>query len=265
MTVKAVIVQAGGLKHSAFRASIEGFRVDPFNISTEKLSSVQKVELEDGLLTSFEKKDNFELKDRDIVVVRQYPKYQYQRKVVITGEVKYPGTYTLLKEKETFSELIERAGGLTNEAYIDGTYIKRDSQRLAANFEKVMTGKEKHNVILKQGDNINIPKHSGVVTVEGFVNSPGIVQYRKGWSAKDYIEAAGNYTFDANKARAMIYYPGGNAKRRRFICGFAKVKEGCVIKVPRKEIKPVTFWLDFTSKLSSVIASVVTTIYIVKK
>lgn len=265
MTVKDIIVQAGGFKHSAFRASIEVFRVDPFNISTEKLSSVQKVELEDGLLTSFEKKDNFELKDRDIVVVRQYPKYQYQRKVVITGEVKYPGTYTLLKEKETFSELIERAGGLTNEAYVDATYIKRDSQRLAANFEKVMTGKEKHNVILKQGDNINIPKHPGVVTVEGFVNSPGIVQYRKGWSAKDYIEAAGNYTFDANKARAMIYYPGGNAKRRRFICGFAKVKEGCVIKVPRKEIKPVTFWLDFTSKLSSVIASVVTTIYIVKK
>jgi len=265
MTVKDIIVQAGGFKHSAFKAIIEVFRVDPFNISTEKLSSVLKVELVDGLLTSFEKKDNFELNDRDIVVVRQYPKYQYQRKVVLTGEVKYPGTYTLLKEKETFKELVERAGGLTNEAYLDATYIKRDEKRLTANFEKVMTGKKKHSVILKQGDNINIPKHSGIVTIEGFVNSPGIVQYRKGWSAKDYIEAAGDFAFNADKSRSMVYYPGGNAKKRRFICGFAKVKEGCLIKVPKRDIKPVTFWLDFTSKVSSVIASMVTTIYIIKK
>lgn len=265
MTVKDIIVQAGGFKHSAFKASIEVFRVDPFNISTEKLSSVLKVELVDGLLSSFDKKDDFKLNDRDIVVVRQYPKYQFQRKIVLTGEVKYPGTYTLLKENETFKELVERAGGLTNEAYLDATYIKRDSMRLSANFEKVMSGRKKHDIILKQGDNINIPKHPGIVTIKGYVNSPGIVQYREGWSAKDYIEAAGNYSFNADRGMSMVYYPGGNAKKRRLIGGFAKVKEGCIIKVPKKDMKPVTYWLDFTAKLSSVVASVITTIYILRR
>lgn len=265
MTVKDIIVQAGGFKHSAFKASIEIFRVDPFNISTEKLSSVLKVELVDGLLTSFDKNNNFKLNDRDIVVVRQYPKYQFQRKVIISGEVKYPGTYTLLKENETFKELVERAGGLTNEAYLNATRIQRDSLRLTANFEKIMSGKKKYDIILKQGDRINIAKHPGIVTIEGYVNSPGIVQYREGWSAKDYIEAAGNYSFNADKSRSMVYYPGGNAKKRRFIGGFAKVKEGCIIKVPKKDMKPVTYWLDFTAKLSSVVASVITTIYILRR
>jgi len=286
MTVKDIVIQAGGFLHSADVSSVEVFRVDPFNITSKSLSKVLKVELKDGLLSSFDINTEFKLQDRDIVVVRQYPKYQYHRKVEILGEVKFPGTYTLLKEKETLKELIKRAGGLTDEAYFAATNFTRNSlqlvdtlkadevvegkeeikyvkKRLVADFEKVLSSK--HNIELKKGDIIEIPKHSGIVTIEGEVYSPSIVQYREGWSAKDYIEAAGGYTFSAKAGKTIIYYPGGTAKTKRCLTGFPKVKEGCVIKVPKKEKKTANYWLDFSAKVSGVIASVVTTIYLVTR
>jgi|GEM_PF-833563 len=284
MTIKDIIVQAGGFKYSACVSSVEVFRVDPFNVRAKALSKAMKVELENGLLSSNNKKVDFLLQDRDIVVVRQYPKFQYHRKIELLGEVKYPGTYTLIKEKETLREVIERAGGLTEEAYFAATSFTRNSlqlvdtlkaddevseqithvkKRMVADFDKIKRGK--FDIEMKEGDIVEIPKHSGIVTIEGEVYSPSIVQYRKGWSAKDYIEAAGGYTYDAKKGKTIIYYPGGTAKTKRFVTGFPRVKEGCVIKVPKREKKTANYWLDFTAKVSGIVASMITTIYLVTK
>jgi len=41
------------------------------------------------------------------------------------GELKYPGTYTLLRKDEKISSVIKRAGGLTNYAYMDGVKMFR--------------------------------------------------------------------------------------------------------------------------------------------
>ena len=46
--------------------------------------------------------------------------------VIISGEVKYPGKYAL-RGKETLRSLIERAGGLTPNAYLDGVVLERKS------------------------------------------------------------------------------------------------------------------------------------------
>merc|ERR1712194_152689 len=45
--------------------------------------------------------------------------------IVLMGEVKYPGTYSLLSKDEKISSVIKRAGGLTNYAYIDGVKMFR--------------------------------------------------------------------------------------------------------------------------------------------
>lgn len=265
MTIKDIVLQAGGFQYSAYKSSVEVFRVDPFNVKQGELSVAIKIDLKDGLLSSFDINSDFKLKDRDIIVVRQYPKYQFQRKVYLNGEVMYPGTYTLLKEKESLKDLIKRAGGLSSEAYIDATEFIRDGKKMLSNFDKLMKSSKRFDIELKKGDSITIPKHPGIVTVRGNVSNPGIVQYRKGWTANDYIEAAGDYTFEAARGKTIIYYPGGAAKKRRIILGFTKVKEGCVIEVPSKKSRPATYWLDFTAKLSSVVASVVTTIYLVTR
>lgn len=48
--------------------------------------------------------------------------------VYLQGEVRYPGSYTLLRG-ERLSQVIERAGGLTQEAYILGSVFTRESVR----------------------------------------------------------------------------------------------------------------------------------------
>ncbi|MCB1556254.1 MAG: SLBB domain-containing protein [Alphaproteobacteria bacterium] len=50
--------------------------------------------------------------------------------VLITGEVKHPGRYDLLPG-DKLSDLLERAGSLTTEAYPDGAIFSRESERRA--------------------------------------------------------------------------------------------------------------------------------------
>ena len=110
-----------------------------------------------------------------------------------------------------------------------------------------------------------IPRHPGTVRVEGYVNSPGIVQYREGWSIKDYIEAAGDFTFEAARGKAVVYYPGGNARRRRALWSDPRVKEGSRIFVPKKPERKPTDWVDLTARIASIASSLATTIFIINK
>ncbi|MBC7078589.1 MAG: SLBB domain-containing protein, partial [Synergistales bacterium] len=55
-------------------------------------------------------------------------KWALYRTVTVTGEVKYPGTYTVRKG-EALSSLIERAGGYTDKAYLKGAIFLRESVR----------------------------------------------------------------------------------------------------------------------------------------
>ena len=47
--------------------------------------------------------------------------------VTVQGEVIYPGNYTLLSKTETVADVIERAGGVTQYAYVEGATIKRNN------------------------------------------------------------------------------------------------------------------------------------------
>jgi protein involved in polysaccharide export with SLBB domain len=84
------------------------------------------------------------LKPFDKVYIRKKSDFTLLKKVLLKGEVKYPGEYPLLKANETISSLIERAGGLTKEAYLDGCLLYRSS--LSEN-EKLGILKERKSLI----------------------------------------------------------------------------------------------------------------------
>ncbi|MBI5664291.1 MAG: SLBB domain-containing protein [Nitrospirae bacterium] len=71
---------------------------------------------------------NIPLKINDYLFVRTVPEWKLYRTVSISGEVKYPGTYTI-KVGERLSSLIERAGGYTKRAYLRGAVFTRNSVR----------------------------------------------------------------------------------------------------------------------------------------
>ena len=259
MTVEDLILRSGGFKKGAYHYQAEIFRVDPYNISPNSLVSVHKVRVNNDFFRASQREysEKFLLQDMDLVVIRSYPDFQAQRNVEIKGEVKFPGVYSLLRENETLSELIERAGGLKNEAFTQGISFMRGEKPVMSNFERVTKGSSGGRLVLQHGDVITVPRHPGTVTVEGFVYSPGLVKFDSRWNLKRYIEAAGGVMVDDEyeKGEVVVYYPGGAAKIDGWFFS-PSVKEGSriVVKRVRKpEPKEGTSLRDWISIIGGIV------------
>ncbi|MFO8235789.1 MAG: SLBB domain-containing protein [Bacteroidales bacterium] len=262
MTLQDLLLQAGGFTKQAYKYNIEVFRLRNEG-RDEDFVKFHDVAISPDILHKFDKSDDFELRDYDVVVVRKDPDFEPHRIVEISGEVKFPGKYPILDKNETFHELIDRAGGLTDEAFMPGLQFKRnDSLRIVGNFDR-MLNKKTRGIILQEDDQIYIPRHPGTVKVTGNVRNPGLVQYNENWSMDNYIEAAGDYTFDAAKSKTVVYYPGGNARKKRLFWD-PKVKEGSEIYVPERPERDINI-TELLTSWASIATNIATVIYILEK
>lgn len=128
MTLQDVLLQAGGLTQQAEGSRVEVSRIMDYDISSNKLKPrrtvVKTIKIGEDLVLSSEAKE-FTLQPFDQVFVRENPDFEDAKNIVLSGEVKYPGTYTLLSKNEKISSVIKRAGGLTDYAYLDGVKMYR--------------------------------------------------------------------------------------------------------------------------------------------
>ena len=128
MTLQDVLLQAGGLTRQAEGSRVEVSRIMDYDISSNKLKPriaiVKKIKIGDDLVLST-KAEEFLLQPFDQIFVRENPDFEAAKNIVLSGEVKYPGTYTLLSKDEKISSVIKRAGGLTRYAYLDGVTMYR--------------------------------------------------------------------------------------------------------------------------------------------
>ena len=58
-----------------------------------------------------------------------------------------------------------------------------------------------------------IGSRPNLVEIVGAINSPGVYQFIKGDSYKDYVKRAGGYATDASREGTFIIYPNGNSKK----------------------------------------------------
>ncbi len=128
MTLKDLLLQAGGLSRYAEGSKIEISRAMDFDIKNNKLvpirSTVKNIKIDDNLLLS-SNAENFVLQPYDQVFVRDNPDFIKPANISISGEIKYPGQYSLISKNEKISSVIDRAGGLNQSAYIDGVKMYR--------------------------------------------------------------------------------------------------------------------------------------------
>ena len=128
MTLQDILLQAGGLTQQAEGSKVEVSRVMDYDISSNRLKArrtiVKNIKIGEDLMLSSEAQ-KFMLEPFDQVFVRENPDYEEPVNIVLMGEVKYPGTYSLLSKDEKISSVIKRAGGLTNYAYMDGVKMFR--------------------------------------------------------------------------------------------------------------------------------------------
>jgi protein involved in polysaccharide export with SLBB domain len=66
------------------------------------------------------------------------------------------------------------------------------------------------NVLLEDGDVLNIPQKSSVVMVDGEVNLPNAVTWQPGKKAQFYVTQAGGYLKSANDERAFVVHANGS-------------------------------------------------------
>ncbi len=122
MRIKDLINLAEGTKYYAFLESSELTRI---SANTEG-PKIQRISINIEKALAGDEKSNLILRPDDYLSVRSVPEWEIYRTVQIDGEVRFPGSYTS-KKGERLSSLIERAGGLTQDAYLKGAVFTRKS------------------------------------------------------------------------------------------------------------------------------------------
>lgn len=132
---------------------------------------------------------------------------RYTNRVTIRGAVMRPGDYELQPGMD-IGQLLEKAGGFREDAYLEGANILRRGEDLTAENvsfipNKIKSGEEK--ITLKKDDEIVINSLSEIrgnyiVNIEGEVNQPGQFEWRKDLRAKDLVLLAGGLSEGALSA-----------------------------------------------------------------
>ena len=138
---------------------------------------------------------------------------RFLNRVIIAGAVIRPGNYEL-SDGLTLLKLIQKANGLTEEAFVNRGYIKRQapgtSEPLLVSFnvKELLAGAEK-DIPLFREDSVVIQSRNDLIsqmsiTVGGNVRKPGSILFRKGMTLEDAILLAGGFTNDAATHKVEI-------------------------------------------------------------
>jgi len=257
MSLKDALYFAGGLKPEAASNRIEisrilevkqGSGITAVPVIIKSISINKDLTLDDASA-------GFELQPSDQVIIRVSSDYDKQTMVSVSGEVHYPGNYVMIDKLETWTSLLNRAGGLNASAYSEDGYIYRKENGtgiILSHLDKALKKpNSKFDYILKPGDEITIPKQSNVVTITGLIRFPYIdslkqinVPYSKGKRAKFYIKHYGlGFEKRAIRSRTYVVNPGQNVNGcRKFILFniYPKVKNSSTVvatTIPPKELK----------------------------
>ena len=293
LTLKDIILQAGGVTDAAFPQKIEVARLIKRDTLTSQDVRASKIIQINGMADLSSPEKNIALEPSDIITIRRKPGFLTFQTVTVSGQLQYPGPYVLEKREERVSNLIKRAGGFTPEAYLDGAYIKRynfndnlsqgrqqtilnieqqldDStgvlqQNLQKQFDQIPLNINKilsapgspEDVVLIPGDELIISKYNAQVKITGSVLFPTQIPYDEKYDLKDYISSAGGVADNGKKGKIYVVYANGKAATTHgflFFRNYPEVKPGTEIIVPSKEEKRKMSTTEFIG-IASALAS----------
>ncbi|MFE3848017.1 SLBB domain-containing protein [Flavobacterium sp. LB3P45] len=279
LTLNDLLVQAGGLTGSASKRvevarMIQSEEIDDANPNKAELFNIEIT------ADNNEQLKNFDLKPFDVVNIRKMAVYEKPEMVTISGAVNYAGKYVLASKKDRVYDIVERAGGLTSLANVEGVKIKRPIQAKQIemvesvdlnlgkkdSIQKKLTKKLKEdlkfatipvdwksivknpkdntNVTLFPGDEIEVATFNEGVKVTGNVLLTSEIPYEKRRGFGYYLSAVGGVDNRGWKKKAYIIYPNGKAAVTSsflFFRSYPNVTPGSQIIVPEKpEVKKMS-------------------------
>jgi polysaccharide export outer membrane protein len=254
MTLSSLILEAGGVSTSSvsFRADVAKLYYSEGNI--DRYAEVKTYDFKKNLQNLIsDKKNDIILDPYDVITLREDPYFSLQKTVEIKGNVYYPGEYVISNSGELVSDIISRAGGVTQDANPMASTFVRDGDSVKISFAKILRNpRSKTNFKVRAGDIVTIGGFSDFVKVSGEVHNPGNFQFVKGNSFKDYIEFAGGFNENANKYKAYIINPDGSSERFTFFNRSPKVYDGSEIKVVSKTDSLPFNFTEYVTQLTSI-------------
>ena len=267
-------------------------------------------------IASGDTKADLRLQPYDHLHIRRVTNWRDTERVTIKGEVRFPGVYPI-EEGEKLADLIQRAGGFTEDAYLYAAKFTRQSiaelqkkefrdmadkletdvARIGASpsaagqvkdIEKVkfmaeslqqlihklrtsqpegrmiiklmepdLLRESRYNLLLQNGDNLNVPKKPDSVLVLGEVYNSTAFLYERGQRSNHYIRSAGGLTEMANRRAIYVIKADGTVVPHRggffshiFHSG-VDIGPGDIIVVPEK-LKLIS-GLELTKDITQVV------------
>ncbi len=275
---------AFGFTHRAVTDSIELHRLD---ITATKLQTqiFSYTDIIDG------KAPNIPLEPGDRIIVKGKIEQREDFRVFISGEVLHPGTYPITKNSTKLSEAIEYTGGFTQFAslksaevyrtsispkeidlerkmsmrgsvspddsliYLIETELRLQKEIVNVDFEKLFLHNEKsQDIILQDGDYIQIPSVKRTVYIFGQVLKPGHIQYTEAGTIDYYISKCGGLTDAARKCDIKII----KSKTMQWLDpDETTVGEGDYIWVPKKIERSFSYYTTVLSQTASIFSVVI--------
>lgn len=198
---------------------------------------------------------DFKLMPNDQITVRIKEGYEKLGTVQVVGEARQPGVYAITDKTEKISDIIARAGGITQYAYPKGAFLIRNSTRTEAEkrrdikiiemlnnavedemkqkirkelmerqdlvgiqLDKILErpGDEKTDLKVNNGDIIFIPLEMQTITIGGSIQVPGKEVYNTK-RLRRYVKGAGGFTSNAKKKSVYVAYPSGRIASTKHI------------------------------------------------
>lgn len=127
LNLEDVILQAGGIASSAYGGNIEvSRRINSSDNNGFGLSETFVFSID--INGELEGEGGFELEPYDQILFRRSQNFKRQQLVTVEGQVGSPGLYTIKNQGERISGILNRAGGITEFAFVEGATLIRKTE-----------------------------------------------------------------------------------------------------------------------------------------
>jgi len=209
--LKDLIAEAGGLNTTAYFQNVHLERIIPFSERKDYLNNVLDITLNFNSVDEL-KGSTYLLNDGDVITISGINN-RFQNRVMISGNVKKPGTYELT-EGMTVRDLIIKADTLFPDAFLEKAVLIRTlpnekKEITSFNLKRALNEDPLENIKLANKDEVQVYSENRFfptksVEIAGAVNSPGIFTRMENMTLSKLILLAGGLTENATTQQIEI-------------------------------------------------------------
>ncbi|MGY3055266.1 protein involved in polysaccharide export with SLBB domain [Pedobacter sp. UYEF25] len=127
-------------------------------------------------------------------------------KIIMTGQVIKPGTYTLSSLSTIYNALYASGGPAENGSFRNIQLIRNNKVIATIDvYDFLLKGMQQGNIRLQDQDVINIPVFEKRVEVSGEVKRPGLFEVVNGETLENVLNFAGGFNTDAYTAKIKVF------------------------------------------------------------